>query len=49
MVFGSYVRGEMKADSDVDVLLITNKAHNASYRGKIICNNCKKYRFCNTF
>ncbi len=35
IVFGSYVRGNMKPDSDIDVLLITDRANNAQYRGKL--------------
>jgi len=35
VVFGSYVRGNMKPDSDIDVLLITDYANNAQYRGKL--------------
>lgn len=35
IVFGSYVRGNMKPDSDIDVLLITNYANDALYRGRL--------------
>ncbi|MBS7635625.1 nucleotidyltransferase domain-containing protein [Candidatus Bathyarchaeota archaeon] len=35
IVFGSYVRGGMRVDSDVDILLITDQACNASYRGRV--------------
>lgn len=35
IVFGSYVRGGMRADSDIDVLLITDQACDASYRGRV--------------
>ena len=35
IVFGSYVRGSMRADSDVDILLIMDRAYNASYRGQV--------------
>jgi predicted nucleotidyltransferase len=35
IVFGSYVRGDMRPDSDIDVLLITDQANNAQYRGKL--------------
>lgn len=35
VVFGSYVRGDMKVSSDVDVLVITSKARDSSYRGKL--------------
>lgn len=35
IIFGSYVRGNMKPDSDIDVLLITNHADDALYRGRL--------------
>ncbi|MBS7607434.1 MAG: nucleotidyltransferase domain-containing protein [Candidatus Bathyarchaeia archaeon] len=35
IVFGSYVRGDMKPDSDIDVLLITDQAPDAPYRGRL--------------
>ncbi|MEM2739399.1 MAG: nucleotidyltransferase domain-containing protein [Candidatus Bathyarchaeia archaeon] len=35
IVFGSYVRGGMRVDSDIDVLLITDRAYDPSYRGRI--------------
>lgn len=35
IVFGSYVRGDMKPDSDIDILVITNNANEAQYRGKL--------------
>ncbi|MEM2926582.1 MAG: nucleotidyltransferase domain-containing protein [Candidatus Bathyarchaeia archaeon] len=35
IVFGSYVRGNMRPDSDVDILLITTLANNASYRCRL--------------
>ncbi|MBS7648159.1 MAG: nucleotidyltransferase domain-containing protein [Candidatus Bathyarchaeia archaeon] len=35
IVFGSYVRGGMRVDSDIDILLITDQACSASYRGRV--------------
>jgi predicted nucleotidyltransferase len=35
IVFGSYIRGDMKPDSDIDVLVITDNARDAQYRGKL--------------
>ncbi|MEM1986635.1 MAG: nucleotidyltransferase domain-containing protein [Nitrososphaeria archaeon] len=36
LVFGSYARGNMKEDSDIDLLLITEKASSPSWRGKVL-------------
>lgn len=35
IIFGSYIRGDMKPDSDIDVLLITSRASDAFYRGRL--------------
>ncbi|MEM4528187.1 MAG: nucleotidyltransferase domain-containing protein [Desulfurococcaceae archaeon] len=35
MIFGSYVRGKMRPDSDVDVLLVTELARNPWMRAKL--------------
>lgn len=35
IVFGSYVRGDMKPNSDIDILLITDRAPDALYRGRL--------------
>ncbi|MGC8974904.1 MAG: nucleotidyltransferase domain-containing protein [Thermoprotei archaeon] len=42
LVFGSYVRGNITPDSDIDVLLITNLAASPSHRGRLLATIARK-------
>jgi len=49
IVFGSFVKKNMRCDSDIDVLLITRYAEDPIYRGKIFRDITKEIGFDNPF
>jgi predicted nucleotidyltransferase len=49
IVFGSFIKGGMRVDSDVDVLVITKQAEKAESRGRIFRLITKEIGYCIPF